>query len=517
VSATRVDQVWLAAIAGWLPSQRWFAGKQHSIASVSAESAVPITLGGTRVGDVVTLVVLRVAFVGGGEQRYVLPVAPVSAERTGLTPDDRRVIAPLDHDVLLVDAMSLPDTAAIVVAAAFRPDRRDGDGASLVGHPRRERLAAHPAMVRPLSVEQSNSSVLIGTTQIAKLVRRVEVGPNPDAELPAHLTPRFAHVPGLVATLELHLDGESEAADVLIVHDAIVNEGDLWTVLVDRLQRELVDGRAFRDSHLQLATVLGRRTAELHAALAASDHTEPGDDTRAMRMRPEPFTPTWQQHLLDGLHTGLAATRATLAGDTANAVVGAAFDRARAAGLLDAPADALLGVFDRLRHHAIDAVRIRVHGDLHLGQILATAPEGSPDFDVVFIDFEGEPARPIAERLEKRCPLSDVAGLLRSVDYAGRQALRLATLAGAVSPERFDGVDSERAAWTERLCGAIVDEYLTTIAPAHLVPADRADAQLLLDLHLLDKGLYEIRYELANRPEWAAGPLAAVTEMITHD
>lgn len=516
MTAVGIDQAWLAAIAGWLPSQRWFAGKQHSIASVSADSAVPITLGGTRVGDVVTLVVLRVAFAGGGEQRYVLPVAPVSAERTGLTPDDRRVIAPIDHDVLLVDAMSLPETAAIVVAAAFRPDRRTGDGASLVGHPRRERLAAHPAMVRPLSVEQSNSSVLIGTTQIAKLVRRVEVGPNPDAELPAHLAPRFAHVPGLVATLELRLDDEPEPADVLIVHDAIANEGDLWTVLVDRLQRELVDGRAFDDDHLALATVLGRRTAELHAALAAADPAS-ADDAHTLRMRPEPFTPAWQRHLLDELHAGLGATRDALADGSASPEVFAALARARAAGLLDAPAASVLGAFDRLREHPVDAVRIRVHGDLHLGQILATAPEGSPDFDVVFIDFEGEPARPIAERLEKRCPLSDVAGLLRSVDYAGRQALRLAALAGAVPADRFDAVDAERAAWTERLCSAIVDEYLTTIAPAHLVPADRADAQLLLDLHLLDKGLYEIRYELANRPEWVAGPLAAVTEMITHD
>lgn len=515
--AAGVDQAWLAAIAGWLPSQRWFAGKQHSIASVAADAAVPITLGGTRLGDVVTLVVLRVAFAGGGEQRYVLPVAPVSAERTGLTPDDRRVIAPLDHDVLLVDAMSLPDTAAIVVAAAFRPDRRDGDGAALVGRPNRERLAAHPAMVRPLSVEQSNSSVLIGTTQIAKLVRRVEAGPNPDAELPHHLTERFAHVPGLVATLELHLDGGSEPADILIVHDAIANEGDLWTVLVDRLQRELVDGRAFADTHVGLATMLGRRTAELHTALAAADTDETGDDARAARMRPEPFTPAWQLHLLDGLHAGLDATRSALAGATTSPEAAVALERATAAGLLDAPAGAVLGSFDRLRAEPIDAVRIRVHGDLHLGQILATAPEGSPDFDVVFIDFEGEPARPISERLEKRCPLSDVAGLLRSIDYAGRQALRLAALAGAVPADRLDAVDAERAAWTERLCSAIVDEYLTTIAPAHLVPADRADAQLLLDLHLLDKCLYEIRYELANRPEWVAGPLAAVTEMITHD
>src|SRR5690606_855107 len=113
----------------------------------------------------------------------------------------------------------------------------------------------------------------------------------------------------------------------------IANEGDLWTVLVDRLQRELVDGRAFDDTHVGLATVLGRRTAELHAALAAVDGDdpggEPGDDARAARMRPEPFTPAWQQHLLDGLHAGLDATRSALAGATASPDTALVLDRAR--------------------------------------------------------------------------------------------------------------------------------------------------------------------------------------------
>lgn len=515
--APLVEQAWLAAIAGWLPTQRWFAGKQRAIRSVAADAAVPITLGGTRAGDVVTIAVLRVSFAHGDDQRYVLPIAPVSIERTGLTPDDRRVITPLGHDLLLVDAMALSDTAAIVVSAAFRPDTRTGDGGTVTGRPRHERLVAHPAMVRPLSVEQSNTSVLIGTTHIAKLVRRVEPGPNPDAELPDHLAGRFGHVPGLVATLELHAAGDAEPADIVIVHDAVTNEGDLWTILVDRLQRELVQGATFDDRHLPLARLLGRRTAELHAALAAPVDDGDGPDAHVERMRPEPFTCAWQRHLLDDLHAGLAETRDALAAGATGARLPQALARADAAGLLRAPVDELLAPFARLATDLIDAVRIRVHGDLHLGQILATGPEGSDAFDVVFIDFEGEPGLPIADRLVKRCPLTDVAGLLRSFDYLGRQALRLATVAGAIADDRFDAVDAARAAWTGRLCDAIVDEYLNTIAPAHLVPADRADAQLLLDLYLLDKGLYEIRYELANRPEWVGGPLDAVTEMITHD
>lgn len=502
MTARGVDPAWLAAIAGWLPDQRWFAGKELTIRSVTVDAAVPITLGGTRAGDVVTFLVVHVAFERGDPQRYALPVAAVSAERSGLTPDDRRVIEPLGGDLLLVDAMALPDTAAIVVAAAFHDDAHTGDGASVRGRPRRERLVAHPAMVRPLSVEQSNSSLMIGTTQIAKLIRRVEPGPNPDVELPGHLSGRFAHVPGLVASLEIALAGADGPGDVLVVHDAIVNEGDLWTIVVERLRRELVGGELvggepFGDHHLETARLLGRRTAELHAALAAP---VVGDDAesvaRAARMRPEAITMAWQHDLVDHLHRSMARTRDAL-------------ERRAGAGALAGAPDALLARFDRLRTDTVDGRLIRIHGDLHLGQVLSTGG------DVVFIDFEGEPGVPIAERLVKRSPLVDVAGLVRSIDYAGRQALTLARRAGTVPDDRFDSAESARASWTARLSGAIVDEYLAAVAPARLLPADPADAQLLLDLHLLDKGLYEIRYELANRPEWVGAPLAAVTEMIT--
>ncbi len=519
-----IDPMWLASIAGWLPSRRWFAGKQSMLRGLVAEAAVPITLGGSRESDVVTLIALRATFVDGPDQRYTVPVAVVTIDRTGLTPDDVRVIARLDHDRLLVDAMALPDSAAIVVGAAFVTDRHEGRGGAVVGNPGRARGVAHPARIRPLSVEQSNSSVLVGNEHIAKLIRRLEPGPNPDAELSAHLARHhFPHVPELAATLELHLDPSGADAqegrvDVLVVHDAIDNDGDLWSVLGEQLQRELFDGSAFDDRHLPLGRLIGRRTAELHTALAAPPPDSGAgatDEAAPDRMRPVAFTQQWQDDLLAALRASLVATRsalAQLAGETANHLD---IDRRRAVELVEGDADVLLAPFDRLRTHVVDATRSRVHGDLHLGQILSTVSDGDrDDHDIVFIDFEGEPGQPIARRVVKRSPLSDVAGLLRSVDYLGRHALRLASMAGGVTDEHRAELDSARAGWTERLNRMIVDEYLTAIEAAHLVPADRADAELLLDLYLLDKGLYEIRYELANRPEWVGAPLAAVTEMI---
>lgn len=512
VGRAGVDAPSLAAIAGWLPHQRWFAGKQHALRSVVADAAVPITMGGSRESDLVSVLVVRASFADAPDQRYALPVAVVSMRRSGLTPDDRRTIALLDDDRLLVDAMALPDTAAVVIGVAFAGTTFESGGATVRGRPLRPRMAAHPTLVRPLSVEQSNTSVLVGSSLIAKLVRRVEPGRNPDAELTAHLAAaEFPHVPGLAATLELELPGGGPATDVLMVHDAIANDGDLWSVLVERLGHAIADGAGFDDRQVPLARLLGRRTAELHAALAApsGDARHAAHGGAVERMRPEPFTIEWQRLLVSSARASMRATQAELAAAAVAPGAAGAMARARDAGLLDHdPAD-LLTRFARLEEHPVESVRIRVHGDLHLGQILATGDE------IVFIDFEGEPGIPIDQRLVKRSPLVDVAGLLRSIDYLGRHVLRLATVAGTVPAGGYDRLDHERDVWTHRLSDVLVAEYLDAIRPAHLVPADRADAELLLDLYLLDKGLYEIRYELANRPDWVGGPLAAVTEMIT--
>jgi maltose alpha-D-glucosyltransferase/alpha-amylase len=162
--------------------------------------------------------------------------------------------------------------------------------------------------------------------------------------------------------------------------------------------------------------------------------------------------------------------------------------------------------FDRLRHEKFDAKRIRVHGDLHLGQILW---EGH---DVVFIDFEGEPGAPMAQRTIKRSPLADVAGLLRSFDYAGRMALHTAVERGRVSD--LDDVDAWRRDWTRRNHAALLDAYFEHIDPAGLIPVADDDRRLLLDIYSTTKALYEVRYELANRPDWVTWPMSAILEML---
>jgi maltose alpha-D-glucosyltransferase/alpha-amylase len=215
---------------------------------------------------------------------------------------------------------------------------------------------------------------------------------------------------------------------------------------------------------------LGRRTAELHTALATTDRSAgTGRD-----FWPEPFTVEAQRHELAAVRAALVTTQELLGDRSA---------------VLAAPADDVLCRFERLAGEQVEASRIRIHGDLHLGQILATGD------DVVFIDFEGEPARPMAERALKRSGLVDIAGLMRSFDYAARNAGR-------------------DLGWATAANQRLIETYLATIH-SPLIPRDPEEVRLLLDLYLLEKALYEIRYELAHRPDWLHIPLRAAEQLIT--
>jgi len=234
---------------------------------------------------------------------------------------------------------------------------------------------------------------------------------------------------------------------------------------------------------LDLATQLGQRTAELHRALAA---TTP---------EPHPYSLLYQRGLLQGIRSELRETQRLLR---------RAVRRAGGEADLEIDADAVLARVDELRRRKLDAVRINVHGDLHLGQILWTGR------DVVFIDFEGEPARALSERSIVRNPLVDVAGMVRSFDYAGRVALATELERGVLPASGHDAARELAGTWIRQVTDRFWAEYQSRAVPDGLVPADDTDRALLLDVFVTTKALYEVRYELANRPEWVRWPLAAV-------
>jgi maltose alpha-D-glucosyltransferase/alpha-amylase len=496
------------ALERWLPHRRWFAGKGATIRQVSIDDAVVLDT-----DDNIALLVVTVSFTEGDDQRYTVPVLRVSAELVAASERLQAIaaIAQLDDGALLIDAMLEQRGAAAVVGAALRRRIRTGRHGELRGQPRRTRLAKladDPRNVNLLGVEQSNSSVIIDNTLIAKLVRRLEPGLNPDVELPNHLSAAgFERVPRVAATLDIDLAGESLPANVVIIHDAIAHESDLWVKVLDDLGLAIdlgvpMDDRD-DDTGATTAALLGERTAELHLTLARTDIA--GGDGGTSAMAPESFTLLWQRSILQTLRNSVRATQRELTRARRSGTLDT--DAGVQAELLDARSSELFDRFDRLRTTKLDAKRIRVHGDLHLGQILWTG------HDVVFIDFEGEPGAAMAQRTIKRSPLADVAGLVRSWDYAGRMAVHTAIERGRIGEGERDQVDAWRRSWTKRMESEMLATYFAGLDGTELIPAEDADRRLLLDIYVAVKAMYEVRYELANRPAWTSWPLTAISEM----
>jgi maltokinase len=319
----------------------------------------------------------------------------------------------------------------------------------------------HAEVARPLVVEQSNSSVVYDERLIMKFFRRLHPEPNPDVEVNRVLNERgFPHV--VPQRAEMRRDG----VDLAVVRDYMLGSSDAWqlagTSLRDLLGSRLPPEEAGGDLAPEAAT-LGEVTALLHAELAEAFGTSPA--------RPD----LWLEDML----AQLARTPAGVV-DT---------DRIEAAlvRLVDVPGAGLA---------------IRVHGDLHLGQFLRA------DSGWFVLDFEGEPTRPVAERVRPSSPLRDVAGMLRSFHYASQAAL----------VDRGRDLDPELSklaeAWESRTVEAFWRGYQRTDGAQRLLPAAEADQQALLQAFELEKAVYEVGYELAHRPSWTDIPVTAVERVL---
>jgi maltose alpha-D-glucosyltransferase/alpha-amylase len=255
----------------------------------------------------------------------------------------------------------------------------------------------------------------------------------------------------------------------------------------------------FSGSYLDATALLAQRTAQLHMALSS----EPSDAAFA----PEPYTLEFQAAMIESLREKaqrsfelLREHVAEMTGDTKDAA-----ERVLAAE------DAVARAFEMVLRRPIAAMRTRIHGDYHLGQVLYT---GS---DFVIIDFEGEPARPISERSVKLSPLQDVAGMLRSFHYAAFASVF--TAAGASEAHREGTRQRLRVAqtWYSWVGAEFANAYLEEAGDASFIPADKEQLENLLRLHLLEKAVYELSYELNNRPDWVQIPLTGILSLLDSD
>ncbi|MCC6704955.1 MAG: phosphotransferase [Thermomicrobiales bacterium] len=454
---------------GALKEFRWFGEKQRTIERVA--SRVESIIEGDRTW--IALVFLDVTFQSGADSTWFTPLVfepkPTKPALVKITDRD-------DNAWFGTDAAAHPDFHAWVLASmAAGVEIGVASGGALRWNAAPE-AAQLPALTgRLLSGEQSNSSIIFGDQLIVKLMRRIVPGLNPDAEIGRFLTreTNISSVPPLIADLSLRT--AAGEASLGIAQRFVPNARDGWGWLLDELMR--ADANPARQATvIDAIHDLGASTAELHQALARA--TDPA-------MAPQPIT----TDDLTGWTRGTLQLMDTV-GDALAQYAGSVQDRTKL-GVLELALNAWAIIGASVVGHEASAglAKIRVHGDYHLGQTLLRGKAWR------IIDFEGEPARSLDERRSRYSPLKDVAGMLRSISYAK---------AMMVGEER-GWLDEANA-----LDDAFIEGYRGAITEPGLVPATESAFLDALKPWIVDKAMYEILYELNNRPDWLVVPIAAL-------
>ncbi len=356
--------------------------------------------------------------------------------------------------------------------------------------------------VRVPALEQSNTAVFFGNRLFLKGFRRMREGVNPELEMGRFLTDvaRYPNIAPVLGAAEYLEDG-AEPVTLAVMQRYVANQGDLWTLIVQHLTRMLSAPAAAEPAssshdsaaanfHLGRMALVGRRVAELHRALCAR--------TGDARFDPEPVTADDVRAWKESVEREIDQTFDVIIGA---ALPDAAREQLRA---LSSSREKLHAKIRAISPHPGSLVKTRYHGDLHLGQILVVQD------DFIIVDFEGEPGRSLEERRAKGCVLRDVAGMVRSFSYAAQSAaLRRHT--GSTDP----AAAGKLAQWERDARHHFLEGYAKSAAGLESVPADGPSLGALLELFLIEKALYELRYEAANRPDWIAIPLRGLLELTT--
>jgi maltose alpha-D-glucosyltransferase/alpha-amylase len=520
-------------LPGYLQQRRWFGGKARQIRSAVVQDSVPV-----RYPEGVSYICfVHVEYTEGDAEDYVLPVtfAPGEQGEGVLYHVPHAVIARVEfpdgrEPGLLHDAMADPDFGRAllgVITGRRRIKGEDGDLRPSTTRLLRRLLSRGEELAEPsiMKAEQSNTSIVFGDRLIVKLYRRPDQGLNPDVEIGHKLTERgFPHVPALAGALEYQQPGQ-ERRTILSLQAFVPNEGDAWSYTLDALSQffervitergdvpdTVLSGRALLaltdhpmpdaargriGDYLESARLLGQRTAELHLALASSV-----DDPA---FAPEPITALYQRSIFQTFRTAATQTLQLLR-RRLPALPDEVRDTARL--VLDRERD-LLARFRTVIERRIVAARIRTHGDYHLGQVLYTGN------DFMIIDFEGEPTRPISERRTKRPPVRDVAGMMRSFHYAAYTALRNQQASGFIRHGDLESAEPWARYWYQWIAITFLRAYRDTARDAPFMPHEMDELATLLEVYLLEKAIYEIGYELNNRPDWVDIPLQGVLQSL---
>ena len=513
-------------IPEYLSKQRWFGGKARRIRSARIVDWMPFP------DSNAAFSLVEVQFDNREPHTYFLPLALAFG-------DDGQKVQETSPGAIIAPAVSSSGSGFLYDAAVDDPTctaflnfiERAGHIQGRNGLIRSVAGADFEALRGPLdpplvlrrgSAEQSNTSLFYGDQLIMKLFRRQQRGPNPDCEIGKYLTEtlHFDGIPPFAGVIE-YVPPEGEPATLAMLQGLVANQGDGWTLALEELSKyyencatavwpesgsgiaagDLMNlaeqepsqlARDYVGIALDSAATLGRRTAQLHLALAS-----PTDNPA---FTPESLAASDVQSLAAGLRKDAIRVLDLLR----DSVAGLPDEFIDLAGLVLGRRSQILDGFKLAGDGESLGQRIRIHGDYHLGQVLQVKS------DYVILDFEGEPARPLAERRAKSSPLKDVAGMVRSLSYAAYSGLIAHT---ARRPEDWATLEPWARLWEKSMAAGFLRAYRNTADNAAFLPSSRDGFRRLLAVFLLDKALYELSYELDNRPAWVRVPLMGILSL----
>jgi maltose alpha-D-glucosyltransferase/alpha-amylase len=482
-------------LPAYLAKRRWFGGKDERIEH--ARIAEVFTL--PALAPPVLLVQVEVS-TRRAQERYLLPFGFVSEDALSTALPQQLALARVRRGGqvgLLTDALTL-DSFVRRLLEMLVTGSQVGTAAGKLRFLPTSRLAelsiAPDAEVRRVNLEQSNSSVIVGQQVIIKLLRRLYSGPHPEAEMGRYLTEHgFANIPALLGEIT-HVAEDGTPTVLAVIQAFVFNQGDAWSWAQNTLERAVQTAIALPEAipleeqvdiihqFNTAATVLGRRLGEMHLVLA-----QPTDDPAfAPRAADAADCDAWAAAVAAQLRSALAVL--------AEARAWADERQRQAVQQLLAQSQALLRLPPALARAGLGSLLMRIHGDLHLGQVLVASG------DALFIDFEGEPTLPLAQRRAKSSPLRDVAGMLRSLDYMAASGAASGGAGQSPAAQARKHAIVRHFHRVSELAFLSAYAQVTRPLPHHWSTPD--SSRTLLDLFLLGKAAYEVNYEAANRPAW---------------
>jgi maltose alpha-D-glucosyltransferase/alpha-amylase len=533
-SASEAKTTMESILADYLYSCRWFGGKARKIRSTHIRETIPVPFK----EDKGYLVLLQVEYTEGDPETYMLPLA-YGEEAVG----SEQVGAQYEHGVANIQIRG-QDTGGVLYEALFDKDFLNIPLEAIAHHHKfsgkhgdlvtlstdvLKNMGLNGTHLEPslLRGEQSNSSINYGDRLILKLFRKVEEGINPDLEIGRFLTEKkvLEHFAAVAGALE-YRTSDGGMMTLGILQEFIPDTRDAWSYTLDglrdyfehvmllpeeqlqqiQLPSEALSGQPNAENppigydaianYLSSTELLAQRTAELHLALAS--------DTENPNFAPEAFSSFYQRSIyqymrnLTGQVLLLLKKRLDVLPPETQQLAQTILNRH----------EQIMDRFKALVNQKITAMRIRCHGDYHLGQVLFTGK------DFIIIDFEGEPARPLGERRMKRSPLRDVAGMLQSFNYAITLAFRNEVENGLIRPDNQQVMEQWSQFWFEWVSNTYMNTYLATASDASFIPKTNQELQVLLDAYLFEKSIYELGYELNNRPDWVDIPLKRILQLL---